>query len=134
MYLPFALERKYPEAHRELKWQFLFASPRLWRNPRTGKLLRHHLHRDSFRERLRRAVIDSGILKRITSHTFRHCFASHHLWDGTNIRAIERLLGHADVKTTEIYTHIRNPNAKTPVSPLDKMLGATERDGEALAA
>ena len=134
VYLPFALERKYPEAHRELKWQFLFASPRLSRHPRTGKLLRHHLHWDSFRERLRKAVLESGILKRITSHTFRHCFASHHLWDGTNIREIQRLLGHADVKTTEIYTHIRNPNAKTPVSPLDKMLGATERDGEALAA
>ncbi|MEM1228436.1 MAG: tyrosine-type recombinase/integrase, partial [Planctomycetota bacterium] len=122
VYLPFALDRKYPEAHRELKWQFLFASPRLSRNPRSGRLHRHHLHRDTFAERLRQAVVSSGVLKRITSHTFRHCFATHHLWSGTNIREIQRLLGHADVKTTEIYTHVRNPNAQTPVSPLDKML------------
>ncbi|MEM9368850.1 MAG: integron integrase [Planctomycetota bacterium] len=121
VYLPYALSRKYPEAHRDLKWQFLFASPRLARDPRTGRLHRHHLHRDSFAQRLRQAVIGSGLMKRITSHTFRHCFASHHLWAGTNIREIQRLLGHADLKTTEIYTHVRNPNAEAPLSPLDRL-------------
>ncbi|MEL6106592.1 MAG: tyrosine-type recombinase/integrase [Planctomycetota bacterium] len=109
-------------------------SLRLSRHPRTGKWLRHHLHRDSFRERLRQAVVASGLLKRITSHTFRHCFASHQLWDGTNIREIQRLLGHSDIKTTEIYTHVRKPNAKAPLSPLDKMFGTPERDADAIAA
>ncbi|MEM6779710.1 MAG: tyrosine-type recombinase/integrase, partial [Planctomycetota bacterium] len=104
-----------------------FASPRLSRNPRSGRLHRHHLHRDTFAERLRQAVVSSGVLKRITSHTFRHCFATHHLWSGTNIREIQRLLGHADVTTTEIYTHVRNPNAQTPVSPLDRMLQSPRR-------
>ncbi len=122
VYLPFALDRKYPAAHRELKWQFLFASQRFSRDPRTGRLHRHHLRRDTFAERLREAVNSSGLLKRITSHTFRHCFATHHLWSGTNLREIQHLLGHAEVKTTEIYTHVRNPHASAVMNPLDQLL------------
>lgn len=124
VWLPFALDRKYPSAHRELSWQFLFASDRLSRDPRTGRLHRHHLHMDNFAKHLRRAVKASGLLKHVTSHTFRHCFATHLLWDGTDIREIQQLLGHSDVKTTEIYTHVRNPKQSKMVSPLDRLMAA----------
>ena len=110
VWLPHALSVKYPSAHRELRWQYLFASDRLSRDPRTGRLHRHHLHYDTFSKHLRRAVEAVGIVKHVTSHTFRHCYASHLLWTGTDIRRIQYLLGHSDVKTTEIYTHVPNPN------------------------
>lgn len=79
---------------------------------------------DNFAQHLRKAVRAAGLVKHITSHTFRHCFATHLLWQGTNIREIQRLLGHNDVKTTEIYTHVRNPKEAGVVSPLDRMLGS----------
>jgi integron integrase len=126
VYLPYALDRKYPSAHRELKWQYLFASHRLSRDPRTGRIHRHHLHSSTFPSHLRCVVERAGILKHVTSHTFRHCFATHLLWSGTDIRQIQQLLGHSDVKTTEIYTHVRNPNEAKVVSPLDRLV----RDGE----
>lgn len=121
VWLPHALDRKYPNAHRELRWQFLFASDRLSRNPRTRRLHRHHLHPDTFAKHLRRAVHAAKQIKHVTSHTFRHCFATHLLWQGTNLREIQGLLGHSDVKTTEIYTHVRNPNESTTISPLDRL-------------
>ncbi|WP_222435483.1 integron integrase [Allorhodopirellula solitaria] len=124
VWLPHALARKYPNAHRELRWQYLFASHRLSRDPRTGSLHRHHLHKDTFPAHLRKAVEAAGLVKRITSHTFRHCFATHLLWEGTDIREIQVLLGHNDVKTTEIYTHVRNPKKRTSVSPLDRLMKA----------
>lgn len=124
VWLPYALDRKYPNAHRELGWQFLFASDRLSRDPRTHRLHRHHLHKDTFPTRLRAAVMAVGIHKHVTSHTFRHCFATHLLWDGTDIREIQQLLGHSDVKTTEIYTHVRNPHQSKMVSPLDRLMAA----------
>ncbi|TWU10272.1 integron integrase [Allorhodopirellula heiligendammensis] len=123
VWLPFALDRKYPNAHQELGWQFLFASNRLSRDPQTGRLHRHHLHMDNFAHHLRRAVQAARLFKHVTSHTFRHCFATHLLWQGTNIREIQQLLGHNDVKTTEIYTHVRNPQESGLVSPLDRLLG-----------
>ena len=126
VYLPYALDRKYPSAHRELKWQYLFASHRLSRDPRTGRIHRHHLHSSTFPSHLRCAVERAGILEHVTSHTFRHCFATHLLWSGTDIRQIQQLLGHSDVKTTEIYTHVRNPNEAKVVSPLDRLV----QDGE----
>ncbi|CAD73032.1 integron integrase [Rhodopirellula baltica] len=122
VYLPYALDRKYPSAHRELKWQYLFASHRLSRDPRTGRIHRHHLRATTFPTHLRRAVEQAGILKHVTSHTFRHCFATHLLWQGTDIRQIQQLLGHSDVKTTEIYTHVRNPHEAKVVSPLDRLV------------
>ncbi len=130
VWLPYALDRKYPKAHRELKWQYLFASHRLSRDPKTGRRHRHHLHMDTFPKHLRRAVESAGVLKHVTSHTFRHCYATHLLWNGTDIRQIQQLLGHSDVKTTEIYTHVRNPNETKVVSPLDRLV--REREEEAV--
>lgn len=121
VWLPHALAKKYPNAHCELKWQYLFASDRLSRDPRTRRWHRHHLHSGTFPAQLRLAVEAAGLIKHVTSHTFRHCFATHLLWEGTDIRTIQRLLGHSDVKTTEIYTHARNPKESTVVSPLDRL-------------
>ena len=121
VWLPHALDKKYPSAHREFRWQYLFASSRFSRDPRTGRLHRHHLHQDSFPPHLRRAVESAGLTKHVTSHTFRHCFATHLLWAGTDIRKIQRLLGHSDVKTTEIYTHVDNRVGSVVTSPLDRL-------------
>ena len=121
VWLPDALSRKYPSAHRELRWQYLFASSRLSRDPRTGRFHRHHLDADTFAKYLRVAVEAAKILKHVTSHTFRHCFATHLLHTGTNIRKIQQLLGHSDVKTTEIYTHVPDPRDATTTSPLDQL-------------
>ncbi|SMP72729.1 integron integrase [Neorhodopirellula lusitana] len=128
VWLPHALDRKYPSAHRELKWQFLFASHRLSRDPKTDKRHRHHLHMDTFPTHLRNAVEQAGLLKHVTSHTFRHCYATHLLWAGTDIRQIQQLLGHSDVKTTEIYTHVRNPHETKVESPLDRMMKVKRRE------
>ncbi|WP_442511358.1 integron integrase [Novipirellula sp. SH528] len=122
VWLPHALSRKYPSAHREFRWQYLFASSRFSRDPRSGDLHRHHLHRDTFPPHLRRAVEAAGLTKHVTSHTFRHCFATHLLWTGTDIRQIQQLLGHADIKTTQIYTHVDNRIGPVVVSPLDRLM------------
>lgn len=119
--LPFALTKKYPNAHREFKWQFLFASHKLSRNPKTGKLQRHHIHRDTFTAQLANAVSELNFQKRITSHTFRHSFATHLLKAGTDIRTIQELLGHNDISTTMIYLHVLNVDTDKVVSPLDTL-------------
>ena len=126
VWLPEALSRKYPAAHAELKWQYLFASDRLSRDPRTGKIHRHHLHMETFPRRLRLATREAGIEKYVTSHTFRHTFATHLLQQGTDIRTVQELLGHADVKTTMIYTHCLVSESSRPVSPLDRLETATD--------
>ncbi len=121
VHLPFALNKKYPNAHREWKWQFVFASSRIAKDPRTGKFHRHHIHKDTFPTSLREAVQRANITKNVTSHVFRHSFATHLLEDGTDIRTIQELLGHKDVRTTMIYTHVMNRRGVTIVSPLDKL-------------
>jgi len=127
VWLPHALGRKYPHAHREFRWQYLFASSRFSRDPRTGRFHRHHLHSETFPKHLRKAVERAGLTKHVTSHTFRHCFATHLLWDGTDIRRIQTLLGHSDVKTTMIYTHVDNRLGPVVTSPLDRLMESKER-------
>lgn len=121
VWLPHALHKKYPSAHRQFRWQYLFASSRLSKDPKTGRFHRHHLHHDTFPKHLRTAIELAGIDKHVTSHTFRHCFATHLLWTGTDIRMIQRLLGHSDVKTTELYTHVPNPKERRVISPVDRL-------------
>jgi integron integrase len=117
--LPHALHRKYPRAHLDFGWQYLFPAAHPTRDPRTGTWRRHHLHEQSMQRVMREAVRRSGIDKPASCHTFRHCFATHLLESGSDIRTVQELMGHASVKTTQIYTHILNRGGHAARSPLD---------------
>jgi integrase len=119
VWLPYALAKKYPGAPSEWGWQYVFPAAKLSTDPRSGKIRRHHLNESSLQKAVRSAVVKTGIPKRITSHTFRHSFATHLLESGVNIRVVQKLMGHADVKTTEIYTHVLQQNIQAVSSPLD---------------
>lgn len=119
VYLPFALERKYQNADREWVWQFVFPSDRISQDPRSGIIRRHHLHESGLQKALKQAVKMTGINKRVSCHTFRHSFATQLLQDGYDIRTVQELLGHKDVKTTMIYTHVLNGGGRGVRSPLD---------------
>ena len=119
VYLPNALDRKLPTAAREWKWQYVFPSASLSIDPRSGIKRRHHAHEGSIGREISAAVKRSGIAKRATSHSFRHSFATHLLEAGYDIRTVQELLGHADVSTTMIYTHVLNKGGRGVKSPLD---------------
>jgi integron integrase len=124
--LPFALSRKYPDAATAWAWFWLFPSPSFSIDPYSQVLVRHHLYPQNVQRAVKYAVRATGIAKMASCHTFRHCFATHLLEDGYDIRTVQELLGHADVKTTMIYTHVLNKGGRGVRSPLDAGGGSRE--------
>jgi integron integrase len=119
VHLPYALAKKYASAARELGWQYVFPASRRSIDPRSGVERRHHADESGLQRAVKAAIQRAGILKRASCHTFRHSFATHLLEDGYDIRTVQELLGHANVQTTMIYTHVLNRGGKGVRSPLD---------------
>jgi integron integrase len=119
VYLPYALDRKYPGAAREWGWQYVFPSKNRSVDPRSGLIRRHYVQDQAIQRAIRQAVRDTGIVKPATPHTLRHSFATHLLTSGYDIRTVQELLGHKDVATTMIYTHVLNKGGRGVRSPLD---------------
>ena len=117
--LPHALQQKYPTAGRDWRWQYVFPATRLYVEPSTGMRRRHHLHESVVQQAVRSAASRARLSKRVSCHTFRHSFATHLLEDGYDIRTIQELLGHKDVSTTMIYTHVLNRGGRGVRSPAD---------------
>ena len=117
VYLPYALVRKYPNAEREWNWQFVFPGRGLSKDPRSEVIRRHHVDPSA----IKKVVRQTNITKKVSAHTFRHSFATHLLQRGTDIRTIQSLLGHKDLETTMIYTHVLKQGGEGVVSPLDDL-------------
>jgi integron integrase len=118
--LPYALARKYPNAPFQAGWQYVFPATNRARDPRSGRIKRHHIHRSSVQNAVKNAVRMAGLEKPASSHTLRHCFATQLLESGYDIRTVQELLGHKDVSTTMIYTHVLNRGGRGVRSPLDR--------------
>lgn len=120
VFLPDALVRKYPNASKLLAWQYVFPASRCARDPRDGKIRRHHIDEKVLQRSVTKAAQSAGIDKPVSCHTLRHCFATHLIEAGYDIRTVQELLGHKDVATTQIYTHVLNRGGRGVTSPLDK--------------
>jgi integron integrase len=120
VYLPFALARKYPRAPREWAWQYAFPATMLSEDPRSRRMRRHHFDEQAVQRAVKEAVRRAGIVKPASPHTLRHSFATHLLQAGYDIRTVQELLGHADVKTTMVYTHVLNRGGRGVLSPMDR--------------
>lgn len=121
VFMPDGLVRKYPSAEAEFRWQYLFPASRMSVDPRSGARRRHHLHENSLQKSIKKAAEIAGINKQVNCHALRHSFATHLLENGYDIRTVQELLGHADVSTTMIYTHVLNKPGILVTSPLDQM-------------
>ncbi len=119
--LPFALSRKYPHANRQWAWQYVFPASRLAVDPRSGEIRRHHVHESVLQRAMKKAVDETGLSKPASCHTLRHSFATHLLEAGYDIRTVQELLGHKDVTTTMIYTHVLKRGGLAVKSPLDRL-------------
>ena len=121
VYLPNALAKKYPHAPKEWQWQYVFPSGKLSVDPRTKKIRRHHLHESSLQRHIKKSASLAGITKKVNCHALRHSFATHLLEEGYDIRTVQELLGHSDVSTTMIYTHVLNKPGVHVISPMDSL-------------
>jgi len=122
VYIPLALGRKYPCAATEIGWQYVFPATKVSVDPRSNKVRRHHIHENSLQKRVKSSAVNTGISKKVNCHALRHSFATHLLESGSDIRTVQELLGHADVSTTMIYTHVLNKPGLLVASPLDSLM------------